>query len=121
MMSNILQLLAVVLVFILVLAGTYYVTKWIAKSGMIQSQSKNIKVIETFKITTGKYIQIIQLGTEYYAIGIAKDQITFLTSLEREQLDLDTDLDVGSKISFKEMIDKITKGNKNQNQNKEEK
>ena len=44
MLENILQLTAVVVVFILVLAGTYYVTKWIAKSGMIQSQSRNIKV-----------------------------------------------------------------------------
>ena len=50
MLENILQLTAVVVVFVLVLAGTYYVTKWIAKSGMIQSQSRNIKVIETFKI-----------------------------------------------------------------------
>ena len=44
MLENILQLTAVVVVFVLVLAGTYYVTKWIAKSGMIQSQSRNIKL-----------------------------------------------------------------------------
>ena len=82
MLENILQLTAVVVVFVLVLAGTYYVTKWIAKSGMIQSQSRNIKVIETFKITNGKYIQIIQLGKKYYSIGVTKDQITFLTPLK---------------------------------------
>lgn len=87
MLENILQLTAVVVVFVLVLAGTYYVTKWIAKSGMIQSQSRNIKVIETFKITNGKYIQIIQLGKKYYSIGVTKDQITFLTPLDEAQLD----------------------------------
>ena len=31
MLENILQLTAVVVVFVLVLAGTYYVTKWIAE------------------------------------------------------------------------------------------
>lgn len=109
MNSNILQLLAVIIVFVIVLAGTYYVTKWIAKSGVIQSQSRNIKVIETFKITTGKYIQIIQLGTKYYAIGVAKESITFLTPLDAEQLDFAPELNHNPKVSFKEMIEKFTK------------
>ncbi len=113
-MGNVLQLLAVIFVFVIVLAGTYYVTKWIAKSGVIQSQSRNIKVIETFKITTGKYIQIIKLGTKYYAIGVTKDQITFLTPLEEEQLDFSPDLSDGSKVSFRELLDKFSK-NKKQN------
>lgn len=112
MLSNILQLLAVVIVFVIVLAATYYVTKWIAKSGMIQNQARNIKVIETFKITTGKYIQIIQLGNKYYAIGVTKDQITFLTPLEEEQLDFAPDVNLDSKHSFKEILDKFTKNNK---------
>ena len=105
MNSNILQLLAVIIVFVIVLAGTYYVTKWIAKSGVIQSQSRNIKVIETFK----KYIQIIQLGTKYYAIGVAKESITFLTPLDAEQLDFAPELNHNPKVSFKEMIEKFTK------------
>ena len=104
MLENILQLTAVVVVFILVLAGTYYVTKWIAKSGMIQSQSRNIKVIETFKITNGKYIQIIQLGT--------KDQITFLTPLDEAQLDFSEEVRNGQKVSFKELLDKLNKNKK---------
>ena len=77
MLENILQLTAVVVVFVLVLAGTYYVTKWIAKSGMIQSQSRNIKVIETFKITNGKYIQIIQLGKKYYSMVLQRIRLPF--------------------------------------------
>ena len=115
MLENILQLTAVVVVFVLVLAGTYYVTKWIAKSGMIQSQSRNIKVIETFKITNGKYIQIIQLGKKYYSIGVTKDQITFLTPLDEAQLDFSEEVRNGQKVSFKELLDKL---NKNKKENK---
>lgn len=112
MMENVLQLLALVVVFVIVLAGTYYVTRWIARSGMIQSQSKNIRVMETFKITTGKYIQIIKLGTKYYAIGVTKDDITFLAQLEEEQLDFSPDLSGDTKVSFKELFDKFSKNNK---------
>ena len=53
-----------------------------------RARSRNIKVIETFKIApNGKYIQIIQLGKKYYSIGVTKDQITFLTPLDEAQLD----------------------------------
>lgn len=110
--SNILQLLVVVIVFIAVLAATYYVSKWIAKAGVIQPQSRNIKVVETFKVSPGCYIQIVQLGTKYYAIGVSKDSITYLTPLDEEQLDLQAPVVQGQKISFKEMFDKISKKNK---------
>lgn len=113
--SNILQLLALVIVFIIVLAATYYFTKWIAKSGMIQSQSKNIKVKETFKIATGKYIQIIQLGTKYYAIGVSKDQINFLTPLDEDQLNFDPMIVSDSKLSFREMFEKMSQNRKSMN------
>ena len=112
MLENILQLTAVVVVFVLVLSGSFYVTKWIAKSGMIQSQSRNIKVIETFKITNGKYIQIIQLGKKYYSIGVTKDQITFLTPLDEAQLDFSEEVRNGQKVSFKELLDKLNKNKK---------
>ena len=85
-------------------------TKWIAKSGTMQSRARNIKVIETFKIAPSKYLQIIKMGKKYFAIGVTKEQITFLTELDETQLDLD--LQQGLKngdgmikdISFKEVM-----------------
>ena len=79
---------------------------------LIQSQSRNIKVIETFKITNGKYIQIIQLGKKYYSIGVTKDQITFLTPLDETQLDFSEEVRNGQKVSFKELLDKLNKNKK---------
>ena len=107
MLNNILQLIASLFVFVLVLALTYFVTKWIAKSGAIQSHSRNIKVIETFKIAPNKYVQIIQLGTKYYSIGITKENIIFLTSLEEEQLDLQQMDGTAQNPSFKEAMEKM--------------
>lgn len=110
--GNIWQLLIVLVVFIAVLAATYYVSKWIARSGLVQTHAKNIKVIETFKLTAGSYIQIIQLGTKFYAIGVTKDSITYLTSLEEEQLDLQPAVIQNQKIPFKDIFDKIAKKSK---------
>ena len=113
MLSNIMQLLVVVIVFFLVLAVTYYATKWVAKSGVIQSQSANIKVIETFKIAPNKYIQIIKLGSKYYSIGVTKENITFLTPLEEEQLEFaEKEENQQQAIPFRDMLGKIIKKEK---------
>ncbi len=110
--QNVLQLLGVLIVFILILIVTYYTTKWIGKSGLVQTQSQNISVIETFKIAPNKYIQIIKLGTKYYAIGVSKENIEFLTELEEEQLSF-TEAGQVNPVSFKDIMDKVLPKHKN--------
>lgn len=110
--QNVLELIAVLIVFIFVLAATYYVTKWIGKSGAIQMQSNNIKVIETFKIAQNKYIQIIQLGDRYYSIAVTKDNITFLAALEEEQLDLTKKDKEVTALPFRDILDRLNKRQK---------
>ena len=71
--ENIFQLIIVLFCFLIVLALTYYVTRWIA--GYQKSQS------------ISKYIQLIQAGKDtYYVIAIGKDEITVLGQLSGEQL-----------------------------------
>lgn len=84
--SNFLQLLGVLLIFAFVLAITYFTTRWIANYQKQQNVQRNLKVIETMKLTTNKYIQIIEVGEVYLVIGIGKDEITMLAQLDREQL-----------------------------------
>lgn len=112
MLQNVLQLLSLLVILILILVATYYVTKWIAKSGTIQNQAKNIKVIETFKIAPNKYIQIIQLGDRFYSIAVTKDQVTFLTALEEEQLDFSPAEKEGNGMGFKEIFAGFFRQNK---------
>lgn len=110
--ENALELIGVLIVFVLVLLATYYATKWIGKSGAIQMQSANIKVIETFKIAPNKYIQIIQLGNKYYSIAVTKENITFLTSLDEEQLDLTAKDKEVTILPFRDMLDRMNKRQK---------
>ena len=64
-------------------------------------------MIETFKIAPNKYIQIIQLGDRYYSIGVTKENITFLTALEEEQLDLQKPGAAVPDVSFREVMGKV--------------
>lgn len=84
--GNFLQLLGVLLIFAFVLVITYFTTRWIANYQKQQNVQRNLKVIETMKLTTNKYIQIIEVGEVYLVIGIGKDEVTMLAQLDREQL-----------------------------------
>lgn len=85
--ESVFQLLTVLFCFFVILGLTYITTKWIAGYQKVQSFQKNIQVVETMKITTNKYIQIIKVGMDtYYVIGIGKDEISPLGQLTGDQL-----------------------------------
>lgn len=104
--ESIWQLISVSIIFLIVLGLSFYTTRWISKIQKKQSYSKNIEVIETFKITTNKYIQIIRTGEKYLVIAIAKDNISMLTELNEQQLNLAMDEQVSNE-TFGEILDKI--------------
>lgn len=85
--ESVLQLFSVLILFGVVLALTYFTTKWIAKIQGGKNFNTNIEVIETFRITNNKYIQIVRTGDVYLVIGICKDTITMLTQLDESQLE----------------------------------
>ena len=82
------QLMTVLIIFLIVLAMTYLTTRWIANYQKEYNINHNIEVIETFKLTTNKYIQIVKEGDKYLVIGICKDSITMLSELPRDQVKL---------------------------------
>ncbi len=49
-------------------------------------QNKNIQVVETFRVSNNKFIQIIQVGKKYLVISVCKDVVNILTELAEEEL-----------------------------------
>ena len=49
-------------------------------------QNKNIQVVETFRVSNNKFIQIIQVGKKYLVISVCKDVVNILTELTEEEL-----------------------------------
>jgi len=101
-LDSFVQLIGVLVIFVFVLLITYVATRWIAGYQKGHSFNRNLKVIETLKVTQNKYIQI----------AIGKDEIRLLTKLTEEQLkEVPTEeLPMSfSSESFKDILDKIKK------------
>ena len=80
------KLISSILIFIFVVAITYFTTYWMAGFQKKKSTSKNLKVIETVNVGSNKFISIVEAGTEYLVVSIGKDEVRLLTKLTKEQL-----------------------------------
>ena len=109
--ESIFQLLVVLFCFVIVLALTYYTTRWIAGYQKSHSFHKNLAVVETLKLTNNKFIQLIQVGKDtYYVIAIGKDEISFLGQVDQEQLkeiSLETEEIPTVKGDFEDILNKV--------------
>ena len=105
--ENVLRFLSAIVVFILVLAVTYFVTRWIGKYQQGISGSRNITVLETFRVTQNKYLQVVKVGEIYMVIAVCKDGITMLTRLEEDELgDIPSSLE-GKTDNFAEVFERF--------------
>lgn len=102
------ELMGILIVFLLVLGVAYYITRWIGASTAIQDKNRNIKVIETYRISSNKFIQILKIGNKCIAIAISKEEVEFLTELDEEYLEV-REQDVKPLPDFKEILTKVTK------------
>lgn len=108
--GNFLDLIGVLFVFVLILILTYYTTRWIGNYQKVHQTTKNLRIIETLRLSNTKYIQIIQAGTEYFVIAVGKDEINLLAQLSEEQMkEVPDDLNQNgtfSQNSFQDILNK---------------
>ena len=109
-MNSLLQFVTMLLVFVIVLAATYFFTKWMAGYQKEKTSTGNIEILETARISTTKYIQIVRVGQRYFAIAVGKDEVTFLGDISKEDLVFKEDGPEDT-LSFKDILEKI-KGEK---------
>lgn len=105
-MDSYIQFVTVLILFVLVLGITYLVTKWIANYQKGKTIVGNLEVIETCRITSNKYVQIVRAGSKYLVIGLGKDEIHILSELSEEQLDLQ-DTHREKSASFRSIFDEV--------------
>ena len=99
------QFLTVLIIFVGVLALTYFTTRWVASYQKGKMMSGNIQVLETFKITQNKYIQIVRIGEHYYAIAVGKDNITLLGEIQEEEIHIPENNGALPQIDFKQLLE----------------
>ncbi|NBH82040.1 hypothetical protein D7X88_08395 [bacterium C-53] len=104
------QFFCVLLIFIFVLAVTYITTRFIGNYQKAQIFNRNIEVIETFRVTTNKYLQIVRTADKYLVIAVCKDTITMLTELSEDSIEKLPDKGMLSETeSFQAIMEKARK------------
>ncbi len=111
--DSIASFFTVLVIFIFILVITCFTTRYIANYQKGKFGGKNIKVIESARLTTNKFLQIVQIGDEYFAIALGKDEVTFISKLDKDNLNLtEVDADLpGFKEIFEKAKAKLVKKN----------
>jgi flagellar protein FliO/FliZ len=106
------QLLTLFIIFILVLAITYYVTRFVGNYQKNKMSGSNINILETMRISNTKYIQVVKIGSKVFAIAVAKDTVTYLCEFNEDEL-VYNESSSGKMLmnseSFKDILEKFKK------------
>lgn len=100
-----LQFMTVLILFVFVLAITYLVTRWIANYQKGKAGMGNLEIIETCRVASNKYIQIVRAGEKYLVIGVGKDEVHMLSELSAIELDLQRD--EMQSMGFADILEKV--------------
>ncbi|MDF2951093.1 MAG: hypothetical protein K0S18_676 [Anaerocolumna sp.] len=110
-LESFLQLLGVSILFVFVLLATYLTTKFVGGVKLNQYKNSNFKVIETYKITQNKFLQLIQIGNRFFAISVSKDDIQLIAEINEGDIDL-TNAGKMQVTNFSDILSQITKKQK---------
>ena len=106
------QLLTLLIIFIFVLAVTYYVTRFVGNYQKNKLSGSNINILETMRIANNKYIQIVKIGSRVIAMAVAKDTVSYLCELDEDEL-IYKESSSGKMLinndNFKEILEKFKK------------
>lgn len=106
------SLLGLVILLIIILAATYYTTKFIGGIKQNQFKKGNFQVIDAYRISQNKVVQIVKIGNKYVVLGIGKDTINYITELDEAEVFI-REINAGEKMSFNQILEKL-KNNKKQ-------
>lgn len=84
--ENILRLLVTVIAFILVLLLTYFATRFMASYQKSSRVGTNFELIETYRLSNTKYLQLMRVGQRYVVFAVCKDTVTTVIELNEEDI-----------------------------------
>ena len=108
-MDGILQFITVLLIFVIVLAVTYFVTRWVGNYQKMQNSGNNIQIVESVRISPSAYVEILRVGKKYIAVAVSKENVTYLTDLSEDEITLREDSGV-STLDFGSILEKVKLG-----------
>lgn len=106
--NSIVQFITVLIIFVVVLFLTYATTRFIGNYQRAGTENSNFKIIDTYRVSNNKYIQIIQVGRKYLVISVCKDNITMLAEVLEEDIKIPEY--ANGQESFSKILEKLKHG-----------
>lgn len=103
--ENLLQLIGLIFVLVFVLAAAYFTTRFIGNYKNSQLKNSNFKVIDSYRISPNKVMQIVKIGNRYIVIAVCKDNVNYIMELEETEV-LIKEPDRAENQSFKQIFEK---------------
>lgn len=110
-LDNLMQLIGLVFLLIVILIATYYTSRFVGGIKLGQMKNSNFTVIDNYRISQNKVIQIVKIANKYVVIAIGKDTISYITELNEADV-LIKEMNPSQKQSFKETMEKLRNINK---------
>lgn len=115
--SDWLELAGILILCIIVIAASYFVTKFIGTKQMGKQRNGNFKILEVCSVAPGKTLQLIQTGTRYLVLAVTKDSVTKLIELSEDEV-VKTVREEKKTMAFTEMFEAFTKKNTSEGKDK---
>ena len=84
--ENFFKTIYYIVMFSLILAAAYFITKYIARKGMAQGKSRTMKLMESMPLGVDKNLHLVQVGAQYFLIGSASKSMVLISELDQELL-----------------------------------
>lgn len=105
--GSIAQVLAMLVIFSLILAAAYYVTRYFGKTMTGSRTNGRIQILDTVRLAPDKYLQIVEAGGRCFLLAISKGSISLISELDKKEIEA---LKVEENLpgpSFKEILKKV--------------
>ncbi len=104
------QMMSLVFMLIIILLAAYFTSKFVASFKLGQLKKSNFQVIDAYRISANKVLQLVKIGNKYIVLGIGKDSINVITELEEKEV-IFREVNQGEKQTFRQIMDKLKKNN----------
>ena len=104
--DNVWQLIGLILLLIIILIAAYYTSKFVGGIKLGQLKYSNFKIVDTYRISPNKAMQIVQVGNKFIVIAIGKDTIQYITELDESEVQL-KEIKTENNLNFKQILDKV--------------
>lgn len=108
--SGIIQFMVSLLVLVIVIVLCYFTTRFIANYQKGIVGKGNIEILEAKNLGNNKYIEIVRIGDECFALGVSKDNITLISKVDRDTLKYEQPQTNKTKESFSQLLDRLKNG-----------